>query len=126
MRPDSTPRADTRGPLSWGADETRQHTTTRHRGIVKASPDDQLQLLDLQAQDSILQRLTHRRETLPELAEIDELESRIANLDDEIVTVETEDSDLGREQAKLETDIDVVRGRMTRDQQRLDAGQVGS
>lgn len=93
---------------------------------MKASPDDQLRLLDLQALDSSLDRLAHRRRTLPELEQIGELETRIGELDDKIVLTQTEDSDLGREQAKLETDIEVVRGRMTRDQQRLDAGQVGS
>jgi predicted nucleic acid-binding Zn-ribbon protein len=40
--------------------------------------------------------------------------------------LETEDSDLGREQSKIDADVDQVRTRMQRDQQRLDAGQVGS
>src|SRR3954467_3464692 len=96
------------------------------RGIVKAAPDDQLRLLDLQALDSALDRLNHRRKTLPELAQIEEAEARQTRLADDIVLVETEDSDLGREQSKLEGDIDQVRSRMQRDQQRLDAGQVGS
>jgi uncharacterized protein len=93
---------------------------------VKADPDDQLRLLDMQALDTTLDRLAHRRKTLPELAQIDEAETRQTRLVDDIVLVETEDSDLGREQAKLEGDIDQVRTRMQRDQQRLDAGQVGS
>jgi predicted nucleic acid-binding Zn-ribbon protein len=93
---------------------------------VKAAPDDQLRLLDLQALDSSLDRLAHRRKTLPELAQIEEAEARLTRLADDIVLVETEDSDLGREQSKLEGDIDQVRTRMQRDQQRLDAGQVGS
>ena len=93
---------------------------------MKAAPDDQLRLLDLQALDSSLDRLAHRRKTLPELVQIEEAENRRARLGDDIVLVETEDSDLGREQSKLETDIDQVRTRMQRDQQRLDAGQVGS
>jgi predicted nucleic acid-binding Zn-ribbon protein len=93
---------------------------------VKAAPDDQLRLLDLQALDSSLDRLAHRRKTLPELAQIEEAETRLDRLAGDIVLVETEDSDLGREQSKLEGDIDQVRTRMQRDQQRLDAGQVGS
>jgi hypothetical protein len=95
-------------------------------GDVKADPWDQLRLLDLQALDSSLDRLEHRRRSLPELARIEELQGVIEALDDRIVLLQTDDSDLGREQAKLETDIEVVRGRMTRDQQRLDAGTVGS
>ena len=93
---------------------------------MKAPPDDQLRLLDLQALDTALDRLAHRRKTLPELAQIEEAEARQTRLADDIVLVETEDSDLGREQSKLEGDIDQVRTRMQRDQQRLDAGQVGS
>src|SRR3954454_13050093 len=96
------------------------------RGTVKAAPDDQLRLLDLQALDSTLDRLTHRRRTLAELAPVEEAEARQTRLADDIVLIETEDSDLGREQSKLEGDIDQVRTRMQRDQQRLDAGQVGS
>jgi predicted nucleic acid-binding Zn-ribbon protein len=93
---------------------------------VKAAPDDQLRLLDLQALDSALDRLAHRRRTLPELAEIDELSARVTRLADDIVLLETEDSDLGREQSKIDADVDQVRTRMQKDQQRLDAGQVGS
>jgi len=93
---------------------------------LNAASGDQLRLLDLQQLDSTLDRLAHRRRTLPELAQISELEGRIARLADDAVLIETEDSDLGREQSKLEGDIDVVRTRMQRDQQRLDAGQVSS
>jgi len=93
---------------------------------VKAAPDDQLRLLDLQALDSALDRLAHRRRTLPEIEAADTLAARISQLAGDIVLVETEDSDLGREQSKLEADIDLVRSRQLKDQQRLDAGQVSS
>ena len=93
---------------------------------MKAAPDDQLRLLDLQALDSALDRLAHRRRTLPEIEEADSLAARITQLADDVVLVETEDSDLGREQSKLEADIDLVRSRQLKDQQRLDAGQVSS
>jgi len=93
---------------------------------VKAAPDDQLRLLDLQALDSALDRLAHRRRTLPEIEAIDALDHKVTQLAGDIVLVETEDSDLGREQSKLEADIDLVRTRMQKDQQRLDAGQVSS
>jgi predicted nucleic acid-binding Zn-ribbon protein len=93
---------------------------------VKAAPDDQIRLLDLQDLDSTLDRLAHRRRTLPELAEIEELTARIDRLADDVVLLETEDSDLGREQAKVDGDVEQVRSRMERDQKRLDAGQVGS
>lgn len=93
---------------------------------MKAAPDDQLRLLDLQALDSALDRLAHRRRTLPELAAVDELQARVARLADDIVLLQTEDADLGREQSKVDADVDVVRSRMAKDQHRLDNGQVSS
>jgi hypothetical protein len=93
---------------------------------VKAAPDDQLRLLDLQALDTAQDRLAHRRATLPELARVEELRSSSARLVDDVVRAETEDRDLGREQQKVDADVEQVRARMVRDQQRLDQGQVGS
>lgn len=93
---------------------------------MRATSDDQVRLLDLQSLDSALDRLAHRRRTLPEIEVADQLAARISQLADDMVLVETEDSDLGREQSKLEGDIDVVRTRMRKDQERLDAGQVSS
>jgi len=93
---------------------------------VKAAPADQLRLLDVQGLDSTIDRLAHRRATLAELEQIEALDGRLAAIDDDIVRAETEDSDLGREQARVDTDVEQVRNRMARDQSRLDAGQVGS
>jgi hypothetical protein len=91
---------------------------------VKAAPEAQLRLLDLQELDAALDRLAHRRRTLPELAEIERHETRLGELRDLIVGTETELSDADREQRKVENDVDVVRTRMARDQQRLDTGAV--
>lgn len=93
---------------------------------LNADPASQLRLLDLQALDSALDRLDHRRRTLPELATIESLSARLRELGDEIVVAQTLDADLGREQLKAEADVDQVRMRAERDQQRLDAGSVGS
>lgn len=68
----------------------------------------------------------HRRSTLPELAALAELATRLAVLGDQIIGVETEASDLGRELGKAEGDVDQVRERAERDGKRLDAGQVSS
>jgi uncharacterized protein len=93
---------------------------------VNAAPDDQLRLLDLQALDSALDRLAHRRRTLPEIAAADELFARVSRLGDDVVLLQTEDADLGREQSKIDADVELVRTRMQRDQQRLDTSQVSS
>jgi predicted nucleic acid-binding Zn-ribbon protein len=93
---------------------------------VKASPQTQLRLLELADLDAELARLGHRRQSLPELAELARLEARSGELKDEIVAAETELGDLTREQARAERDVDQVRARIDRDQARLDAGQVAA
>ncbi|MGW0479796.1 zinc ribbon domain-containing protein [Nonomuraea sp. NPDC003214] len=93
---------------------------------MKAAPEAQKRLLDLAALDSQLDRLAHRRRTLPELAEIDERSKRFAKLATEVIEAETEAGDLAREQAKAESDVDTVRARADRDQKRLDSGAVTS
>jgi predicted nucleic acid-binding Zn-ribbon protein len=93
---------------------------------VKAASADQLRLLDVQNLDLALAQLAHRRATLPELEQIDSLQARHDEISDDIVRGETQDSDLGREQSRIDTDVEVVRGRMERDQKRLDSGQVGA
>jgi uncharacterized protein len=93
---------------------------------VKAAPQAQQRLLDLQELDAALDRLAHRRRTLPEVARINDLQSRLTELRDAVVAAQTELSDLEREQRKAEQDVDQVRTRAQRDQQRLDTGQVTS
>lgn len=93
---------------------------------MKAPSEAQSRLLDLQELDTALDRLAHRRRTLPELAEIERHEGRMAELRDAVIAVETEVGDLDREQKKAEQDVDQVRTRSERDRQRLDSGQVSS
>ncbi len=91
---------------------------------MKADPFVQLRLLDLQALDTALDRLAHRRRTLPALAEMLRLEGLVDALRDEIVRGETEVSDLAREQARFEKEIDQVRARKERDEARLASGSI--
>lgn len=55
-----------------------------------------------------------------------ELEGTLAELRDQIVAAQTEESDFARELRKAEGDVDQVRERAERDTKRLDAGQVSS
>jgi uncharacterized protein len=89
-------------------------------------PADQIRLLDLQALDVRLTQLAHRRDNLPEHAEIRSLDGEIAQQRDLLVAAQTEESDTAREQTKAEQDVDQVRQRAARDQQRLDSGMVTS
>jgi predicted nucleic acid-binding Zn-ribbon protein len=93
---------------------------------VKAASEAQLRLLDLQELDTALDRLEHRKRTLPELAEIQHAEERLGKFRDAFVAAQTEISDIDREQKKAEQDVDQVRARADRDQKRLDSGQVSS
>jgi predicted nucleic acid-binding Zn-ribbon protein len=93
---------------------------------VKASAETQLRLLELADLDAELGRIDHRRRGLPEVAEVDRIDARDAELRDAIVAAETSEKDLSREQAKAEGDVDQVRARSVRDRERLVAGQVSS
>ena len=91
---------------------------------MKADPFVQLRLLDLQRLDSAVDRLRHRRTTLPETAEMARLDGLVDALRDATVRAQTEVSDLGREQARFERDIEQVRVRKDRDEQRLNSGAI--
>jgi predicted nucleic acid-binding Zn-ribbon protein len=89
---------------------------------VKAAPEAQRRLLDLQAIDTALNQLAHRRKSLPELAEIDTVSREISILEDERVRAQVAVDDLDRDISRFEKDIDQVRTRKDRDQARLKAG----
>ena len=96
--------------------------TTAGGIAVKAEPGQQSKLLDLQALDTRLSQIAHARKTLPQLAEIADLEGKASLLDDQLVRSRTELSDIQREVIKADGDVQQVRDRATRDQQRLDSG----
>ncbi|GIE96707.1 zinc ribbon domain-containing protein [Paractinoplanes rishiriensis] len=89
---------------------------------MKASPEAQRRLLDLQAVDTALAQLAHRRKSLPELAEIDAVSRELSALEDERVRAQVAVDDLDRDISRFEKDIEQVRIRKERDQKRLEAG----
>ncbi|KKJ95315.1 zinc ribbon domain-containing protein [Micromonospora sp. HK10] len=89
---------------------------------MKADPKVQRRLLDLQALDTALAQLAHRRRSLPELAELDALARELSALEDERVRAQVAVDDLDRDIARLEKDIDQVRARKSKDEARLAAG----
>jgi predicted nucleic acid-binding Zn-ribbon protein len=93
---------------------------------VKASPEAQLRLLELADIDAELTRIEHRRRGLPEHAELQRLEAKDGELRDSIAALTAQNSDLKREQAKAEADVEQVRSRIERDRRRLDSGMVNS
>jgi predicted nucleic acid-binding Zn-ribbon protein len=90
--------------------------------VTKASPQDQQRMLDLQALDTKLDQLAHKRRSLPQHARIAELDAQLADLDTAIAASRTSVGDIKREVAKAEADVQQVRDRAARDQTKLDSG----
>jgi predicted nucleic acid-binding Zn-ribbon protein len=93
---------------------------------VNSDPAAQLRLLDLQAADTALAQLAHRRRTLPEIAAVAAATKSADDLQTEIVDAETRVNDLAGDQRKLENEVDTVRTRASRDEQRLTTGGLPS
>jgi predicted nucleic acid-binding Zn-ribbon protein len=91
--------------------------------VVTAAPQDQWRLLDVQAHDTRLTQLAHRRRTLPEHAEIERTNGQLRLVAGQLVAARTVASDIARELTKAEADVEQVRQRAARDRARLDVGQ---
>ena len=93
---------------------------------MKADASAQVRLLDLQDLDSRADQLRHQRRSLPEhaqLVELTETRKRIAGqTQDARIAVD----DLTAEQAKVDADVEQVKARRERDQQRIDEGLVSN
>ncbi|WP_344131501.1 zinc ribbon domain-containing protein [Saccharopolyspora halophila] len=89
---------------------------------MKADPTAQRRLLDLAEADAELNRVAHRRRTLPELEQIGEAERELQAKRDELVTAQTAFSDLDREVRRLENEVDQVRKREQRDRELMASG----
>ncbi len=90
---------------------------------MKADPADQRRLLDLQATDTMLTQLAHRRRNLPELAELERLDAELQKVTDDQVRAQVAVDDLDRDIARQERDVEQVRLRADKDRQRLESGQ---
>ncbi|MQA15472.1 MAG: hypothetical protein GEV09_15260 [Pseudonocardiaceae bacterium] len=93
---------------------------------MNADPAAQRRLLELAEVDAELARMTHRRRTLPELAETEQAEHDVRAERDAVVSAETTVGDLDRDVRKLEAEIDQVRAREERDRGLLDSGSISS
>jgi predicted nucleic acid-binding Zn-ribbon protein len=82
---------------------------------VRADPAVQRRLLDLAEVDAELNRIDHRRRTLPELVEIVERENVERTKRDKVIAIETTLRDLNRDAIRQETEIEAVRAREERD-----------
>ena len=93
---------------------------------VTASAEHQQALLEVQALDTKLLQLAHKRASVPEVSLAQDLEVELGSVKMRLVAAETEASDLKLDQAKAEADVEQVAGRAARDKDRLDSGAVNS
>lgn len=91
---------------------------------MKADRAVQLVLLDVQTLDSELAQLAHRQKNLPEHEKIAELDAQLAGFNERRVAAETQVSDLERALKKQEQEVELVKTRRARDEDRLNSGAV--
>jgi hypothetical protein len=89
---------------------------------VKASASDQRSILDIQQFDLQVATLKNKAATLPELAEISSTTIKCNNVRDLRIAAETELSDVKRELARAEGDVEQIVTRIERDEKRLSSG----
>jgi predicted nucleic acid-binding Zn-ribbon protein len=83
-----------------------------------------LTLLEVQSKDSTLAQLEHRRKSLPEHARVAALTAEVSELSGQHVEAETEVGDLERAQRKFDGEVELVRQRRVRDDDRMSSGAI--
>lgn len=91
---------------------------------MKAAASAQLRLLDLQAEDTAIAQLMHRKTTLPEHEVIAKGKEERAQLAASLVATRTRLTDLKADVDKAESDLEPVKERLARDVKRRDDGLV--
>ncbi|NUR10218.1 MAG: DUF2730 family protein [Nocardioidaceae bacterium] len=91
---------------------------------MKADPFAQLKLLDVQELDTRLDQLRHRLSNLPETQQLADLARERTEVDGQARDAHILVDDLTRQQKKADADVEQVRSRRTRDQDRMDRGLV--
>lgn len=76
--------------------------------------------------DARTDQLRHQRATLPVIAEIAALQASRADLDDQARDARIVVDDLTAEQTKIDADVEQVKTRRTRDQDRMDQGLIAN
>lgn len=93
---------------------------------MKADPFAQLKLLDVQELDSRQDQLRHRLATLPQLAELKDLTRQRAQVEDRARDARIAVDDLTRAQKRADADVEQVKARRKRDQDRMEQGLISN
>jgi predicted nucleic acid-binding Zn-ribbon protein len=91
---------------------------------MKALPEDQNLLIDLQALDSAIDQANFRLKNLPEHEQIKALHGLLENAAVELTVVETELADVSIELRRAELEVEQVTDRMAKDEARLGSGSA--
>jgi uncharacterized protein len=83
-------------------------------------------LLQLQREDSSLDRSRRRLEQLPEKARLDKLEQQLEELSSDAAVAARNRDDVARVQDRLEGEISALEQKLQREQQRMYSGQVSN
>ena len=89
---------------------------------MKATPEDQNLLIELQLIDSQITQAKVKLAGLPEIEQIAAIHTRLANTAVELAVVETELADVAIELRRSELDVEQVEDRMKKDETRLNSG----
>src|SRR5690606_30136991 len=111
-------------PLGFRARLARTASDPRQNGnrmALKAAPEDQALLLELQDLDTRAQRLDHQLRNLPETARLAELDTEAQALRRTVAEQTGALEDAQAELGRVESDVAVVEARMARDRERLQA-----
>jgi len=93
---------------------------------VKADAFAQLMLLEVQELDSRLDQLRHQLSNMPESIELASLDRKRTEIDERARDSTIRVADLVREQKKADADVEQVKARRKRDQDRIDQGLIKS
>lgn len=91
---------------------------------MKADPFAQLKLLDVQTLDSRALQVRHQGATMPELGRIEQLQTERSEVAGQAADAQIAVDDLSLAQRKADLDVEAVKSRRERNQQRLDSGAV--
>ena len=92
---------------------------------MKASPEHQNLLIELQLIDTAISHLKIKLANLPEREQITAIHTRLENTAVELAVVETELADVAIDLRRIEVDVEQVADRIKKDESRLSSG-VGS
>jgi len=83
-------------------------------------------LLDLQTEDTAIKRLTDRRAALPEAKRLADVNEGLAELEADLRIANRQNDEIGRDQERLEGEIELLDQKIAREEQRMYSGNVAN